>query len=505
MDTAGQVAYLSYLSGDGQRITLLHYDLRAERLGERSTVQSDTHRVRVTFGSLADGLSYYRQMLSKDMPLEDSTPRWTREMTLLEVLPSYFPGGFRGLTRKLPYYREIGFNTIYLMPHWVGGYSPIDPFAAEPSYGTAEDLREMVRVAHSLGMRVLFDMVIHGFGPKSPIVRQHPEFFQKDEHGLLVPHHVWGSMATHPASPAYQQYMVDLALHDIRTYGIDGYRVDANNFRMPNWDPTLPYPPWQSAAGTRQLLSRIYQAIRAVKPDAVLLSEIFGPVWHSICNLVHDNTAMGPQFILEKMEQREVTAAHYKAHLANELAALPKGANRVYFARNHDTSWFYRFNGYTPRFLAMDAIHILLGIPEVFAGEPKNKPNPDDDPAVFAYYRKLFRVRKELPELAAGATLLDEVECDNPWVFTGLRRLNARLVLVAISLSDREENASLALHMDRGAFPGARETQRPVILRMLDPVREEVVGVQNAGGASAGIMLTLKPFQVLVGRMQSPW
>jgi 1,4-alpha-glucan branching enzyme len=136
------------------------------------------------------------------------------------------------------------------MPHWTGGYSPIDPYTVEPSIGSAEDLKEMVKTAHSLGMRVLLDLVIHGVNRLSPIVRQRPELFQKDEHGLIVPHQTWGSMSTDAASPAYRQYMTDLALHDLRTYDIDGYRVDANAYKMPNWDPAAPDSPGVSGPAT---------------------------------------------------------------------------------------------------------------------------------------------------------------------------------------------------------------------------------------------------------------
>ncbi|MEJ7712336.1 MAG: hypothetical protein WKF84_21385 [Pyrinomonadaceae bacterium] len=40
--------------------------------------------------------------------------------------------------------------------------------------------------------------------------------------------------------------------------------------------------------------------------------------------------------------------------------ALPIGANRVFYTRNHDTSWFYHFNGYTPRFMSMEAVRRVL-------------------------------------------------------------------------------------------------------------------------------------------------
>jgi glycosidase len=402
-------------------------------------------------------------------------------MVLLEVLPSYFPDGLKGLTRKLPFYKDVGFNTVYLMPHWLGGYTPIDPYKVDPALGTEDDLKEMVRTAHSLGMRVLFDMVIHGFNPNSDILRLHPEFFARDGFGAIVKHQTWDSMTTDPANPAYQQYIAELAVHDIKTYGIDGYRVDANAYKLPNWDPQTPYSPGYSSAAIRQLMQKTLAAMQGVKPGSILLSEIFGPVWDSICNVVHDDTNMGSQVILEMMDRGEVMPEQYKEHLARIVDVLPAGALRVRFARNHDTSWFYHFNGYTPRFLAMDAVHTMFGAPEVFAGDRKNPPDPAADPAVFGYYRKLFAARNGFPELTEGEVLLRGVESGNPWVIAGARRLNGKTVAILVSFSEKEEPATLSIEGTTASF------------QMMDPIAGSRVPV------TAGVV-KLKPFQVLLGR-----
>jgi len=73
--------------------------------------------------------------------------------------------------------------------------------------------------------------------------------------------------------------------------------------------------------------------------------------------------------------------------------------------------------------MALEAVHALCVIPEVFAGDPKHGPHPDDDPAIYATYRKLFALRKEFPELARGELLLQQIRTDNPRVFTALRQL----------------------------------------------------------------------------------
>lgn len=425
----------------GERCTLQFEDTQA--FSFETDVITGVHRfVLERAANLNEALQAVREANERSMPMDTQTPVWAREMVLLEVMPTYYPGGFREITERLPFYRDIGFNTIYLMPHWTGehhGYHPRDLYEVNPAYGTPDELRDLVKTAHALGMRVLFDMVIHGFSPNSPVMAQHPEIFCHNEDGSIAQHRTWKSMTTDWASPAYRDYMTQLALHDLREYDIDGYRVDAAAFKGPNWDPNLPYAAFRSGTESPQLLQALLAALRQVKPETVLLSEVFGPVFYTVCNLAHDNQTEAPAQFLEALEAGTVTAEDYKAHLRNVFALLPAGANRVFFARNHDTSWFYRFGGYTPRFLALDAIHALCGIPEVFAGDPNNGPAPDDDPTTWEYYRRLFRRKRELPELTHGALLLEEVQSDNPRVFTALRRFEGREVVVLVSLSDRPE------------------------------------------------------------------
>lgn len=495
MKTGGEAAYNTHLISDGQRITLRFVDRRAYRLDRvDEEFCSDVHCIEIA-PSFPDVLARYREMASSTMPSEPNPPQWIKEMILLEVYPQYYEGGFKGIIQKLPFYREIGFNTLYLMPHWVGGYSPIDLFSVEPSYGTAADLKELTSAAHSLGMRVLFDMVIHGFGRKSTLPQEHPEFFVHDEAGALVLHNVWKSITCDWANPSYQQYMAELAVHDVMEYDIDGYRVDAASYKSPSWDPQIPYPAYKSGSAAPQLLQTILQAMRSRKPDSVLLSEVFGPLFYSVCDLAHDNQTEAAQFLLEKMEKGEIDASHYKNHIASVYDSLPLGAPRVFYSRNHDTSWFYHFHGYTPRFMALEAIHAFFGVPSVFAGDPKHAPNPDDDPAIYAYYKKIFSFKKKTPALNSGVIRLREVECDNPWIFAGVRQIANQSILVVVSLSGKQETGRLSIPIGYLSKGSASE------LALRDVIQETEVTCPSAGRDTGAFDLTLNPFQVVAGRL----
>ncbi len=124
-------------------------------------------------------------------------------------------------------------------------------------------------------------------------------------------------------------------------------------------------------------------------------------------------------------------------------------------------------------------------MPVVFAGDRDHPPALDNDPHAVEYYRKLIAVRKERPEFARGELLLREIGCDDPWVFTALRRDGNRVGLLVSSLAADESTARLSLDLPGHTLAG---------VQLVDPITGEKVPIQDG-------VVTLKPFQTLVGRL----
>ena len=82
-------------------------------------------------------------------------------------------GDFPGLIEKLDYVRDLGVNTIWLLPFYPSplkddGYDVSDYHNVHPQYGTRSDVRALVREAHRRGLRVITELVVNHTSDQHP-------------------------------------------------------------------------------------------------------------------------------------------------------------------------------------------------------------------------------------------------------------------------------------------------------------------------------------------------
>lgn len=108
-------------------------------------------------------------------------------------LRSFMGGDIRGIIQKIDegYFTKLGVNAIWLTPiveqvhdavnegtgntYGFHGYWTKDWTALDPSFGTREDLTEMVKKAHAKGIRIVLDAVINHTGPVLDLDPVYPE------------------------------------------------------------------------------------------------------------------------------------------------------------------------------------------------------------------------------------------------------------------------------------------------------------------------------------------
>ncbi|MBI4507390.1 MAG: alpha-amylase, partial [Chloroflexi bacterium] len=125
---------------------------------------------------------------------------WYKDAVFYEIpVRSFYDGNadgvgdFRGLTERLDYIRSLGVDCIWLLPYYQSplrddGYDISDYLQIHPDLGTLDDFREFVDTAHTLGIRVIADLVINHTSD------QHPWFQEarRSPDGPKRNYFVWG-------------------------------------------------------------------------------------------------------------------------------------------------------------------------------------------------------------------------------------------------------------------------------------------------------------------------
>lgn len=82
-------------------------------------------------------------------------------------------GDFKGVTSKLDYVKDLGVNTIWLMPFYPSplrddGYDISSYMDVHPQYGTLDDFKEMLAEAHKRDLKVITELVINHTSDQHP-------------------------------------------------------------------------------------------------------------------------------------------------------------------------------------------------------------------------------------------------------------------------------------------------------------------------------------------------
>ena len=200
----------------------------------------------------------------------------------------FYGGNFAGIAAKLPYLRDLGVSLLYLNPIFKAysnhRYDTCDYRQPDPMLGTAADFTALCEAAHRLGIRVILDGVFSHTGSRSIYFDRSGEFGGGACTGPGSPYYSWYTFQHFPdrytswwgidtlpcvneLDPGYLDYIIDgsdsVVAHWLRL-GADGYRLDVAD-ELPD-----------------AFILRLKDRIRQVKPDALLIGE----VWEDASNKI---------------------------------------------------------------------------------------------------------------------------------------------------------------------------------------------------------------------------
>jgi alpha-glucosidase len=152
-----------------------------------------------------------------------ASTQWWRDAVIYQIYPRSFAdsdgdgiGDLPGIRTRLPYLAALGIDAVWLSPFYLSpqadaGYDVADYRVVDPLFGTLADARALITDAHTLGLRVIIDVVPnhssdqHAWfrqaladGPGSPSRNRYHFRSGKGEHGELPPND-WESLFGGPA------------------------------------------------------------------------------------------------------------------------------------------------------------------------------------------------------------------------------------------------------------------------------------------------------------------
>ena len=345
---------------------------------------------------------------------------WVARSALYEVFVRDFSsaGTFRGVIEGLDRIQSSGADVLWLMPiHPIGErnrkgslgspYAVRDYRAVNPSYGTAADFRALVEAVHARGMRLILDWVPNHTAPDHPWVRQHPDWYFRNERGEpSVPRDEKGKLTDWTdvvqldyGNPAVRREMIATMRYWLEEFGIDGFRVDVAGF--------IPTRFWREAT----------PALRAAVRRPILLLAEWGDL--EMHRVGFDLTYGWDGYKrLKAVWTGEPASSFVEGELA-DIRAMPRGGMRMRFTTNHDeTAWdetpLTLFAGSPGARAAFVAIALLPGRPLLYNGQEVESPEKlalferdsiDWDQAGNAqarsFYRKVVQLARTEPGLLA--------------------------------------------------------------------------------------------------------
>ncbi len=329
------------------------------------------------------------------LPGSATVPQWVRDARIYCLFFKSFSaaGTIAEACASLPYIRDLGFNTIWVLPVMDVegvinqgsnvGYNIIDFYTVEPAYGANADFKYFVEQAHAQGLRVILDVTpnhssrSHPFALDARTNRKYSRYYDFYQHDL-IPHDTNGLGQSFSADgivyySAFSDallnwnwadaearlYMIEVYKHWLREYDIDGFRFDVW------WGPHRRY-------GVNTFDKPLRTALRNVKSDILLLGETAGTGAGTEDNYADRNGGMdmGYDWSLFGALNGFPAPATLHARLYND--GYRPGPNSFFlrFLENHDEERVIHRYGSAERTIPVStALFTSTGTPLLYAGE----------------------------------------------------------------------------------------------------------------------------------------
>lgn len=368
-------------------------------------------------------------------------PQWAANKVVYQIFPSRFAatqpvdkelwykapitpmddlhGNLRGIIEHLDHIKDLGIDVVYLTPIFKSNschkYDTIDYYQVDPSFGTTEDLKELVQKSHERGMKVVLDAVYNHSGREFFAFQDILEKGEKSKYldwyfiDELPPRGEWGEIPNFKCfgyyggmpklnlkNPEVEKYITDVACYWIKECDIDGWRLDVGD--------EISHFFWKN----------FRKAIKAVKKDMLIIGEI----WHYAGDFLEGDewdTVMNYPFylnLIDLLADEKINVSQFVQNLGYLKGRLNKKCYPLMWnlIDSHDTARFLHLchDNKKKQHLAAAFQLLMPGMPMVYYGDEYAMPGANDpdcrrgmywdekyqDKEMYNWYKKLMQIRK---------------------------------------------------------------------------------------------------------------
>jgi len=443
------------VESDGNSVTLFH-DIRiAERLRVEVALSVGVQALLLERAPWHDALPRIYQVMTRSQANPATPPEWVADAAVFVTHPAHF-GGACGLVDALDAIQCLGCTALCLLPvhdiaaphQYTEEWSPAQPedlyalrsFAMlAPEIGGIEGLRDIVAAAHARGMRVILDLPLSGCAADSPYVAEHPDWFCLDQSGQFI--RFAGEVDTFYfdwRNNALRTHAVSELMTLMEQTGIDGFRVLVARDVPPGW-PLGAAIGGSTSMGVVRLIEMLYTAMRQIRPDAALVTDLAGPLPAPFRNLIIDKSA---HHMFTYLAIGILGAAEMQEWLIDNLAIGNLGGLRACFTESHHSCVSNpladALRGSRPARMILAGMVGCGYVPLIRAGQEQE---PGDRDSI----TRLLHARARSIALRRGVIDPNGVRCDDPAVFAVLRRHPEECVVTLLNVSPIRRRVTLAL------------------------------------------------------------
>jgi maltose alpha-D-glucosyltransferase/alpha-amylase len=310
----------------------------------------------------------------------DDDPLWYMDAVVYQLhVKAFFDsnedgiGDFKGLTEKLDYIRDLGVNTIWVMPFYPSpmlddGYDVADYENVHPPYGTRADFKRFVHEAHDRGLRVITELVVNHTSDQHPwfqAARRAPKGSPKRDYYVwsddpnkyagtriiftdaessnwawdpVAQQHYWHRFFSHQPDLNFDNPHVLRAvlrtMHFWLDMGVDGFRLDAIPYLVEREGTTN-----ENLPETHAIVKQIRADLDQSYPGKMLLAE--ANMWPEDvlryfgdgdeCHMAYHFPMMPRLYMSIAMEDRFPLV-----EILGQTPPIPANCQWAIFLRNHD-------------------------------------------------------------------------------------------------------------------------------------------------------------------------